>query len=175
MIVILPTLRSLISISSSDIPFYSGNAIWASRAIKFAICELGPLSASDPKETPRIYDAAQDGERSGHFRQTSSGEVNFQTSVSRASRNNLASSRVCSAGDDVTKRCRNSATVKGSSQRKYGTTEGSVRSVERETLITFSPLRFDDRPDYSPNCRRYSCAVRPRSTRCARSPSPALR
>ena len=30
---------------------------------EFAICQLDPLSASDPKETPKIYDAAQDGER----------------------------------------------------------------------------------------------------------------
>jgi len=30
---------------------------------EFTICQLDPLAASDPKETPRIYDAAQDGER----------------------------------------------------------------------------------------------------------------
>ena len=30
---------------------------------EFAICQLAPLSASDPKETPRIYDAVQDGGR----------------------------------------------------------------------------------------------------------------
>src|SRR5215510_8299149 len=109
--------------------------------IRPSFCQRSKRNSQNLRRRPRWR------ERSGHFRQTSSGEVNFQTSVSRASRNNLASNRVCSAGDDVTNRRRNSATVKGSSQRKYGTTEGSVRSVERETLIVFSPPRFDDRLD----------------------------
>src|SRR5262249_41752234 len=72
-----------------------------------------------------------------HFCQTSVGVTNFQTSVSRASRSSFASSRIRSPGL-ACNRFRNSATVIGSSHRKYGMESGESRSVESITPVLVS-------------------------------------
>jgi hypothetical protein len=63
--------------------------------------------------------------------------VNRQTSVSRASRNIFPNSRVLSASEAEANRRFNSATVIGSSHRKYGTADAEFKSVERKLFIKF--------------------------------------